>query len=154
MHTGDIVFFKGESLISKIISKLTKSPYTHVAVVIMNEVILESDRFIETRLRPLHDDEIYTIMRCELNSAQKEMIIANSINFIGKKYDYLQIAKWFFKLTFNFDGKGLVNNANRVYCSELVDILFKSVGIDLLPDKQDGDVLPSDLLKSPLLRKL
>jgi hypothetical protein len=151
---GDIVFFKGQTWVSKVVAELTGSPYTHVGVAFSDSTVLEADRFIKARVRNLNDFDIYTVMRCELSAEQRRSILINGTNFIGTKYDYLEIAKWFFKLTTNIEGHGLVNNANRVYCSELVDFLFKSVGVDLVPDRVDGDVLPVHLLNSPLLTRI
>ncbi|CAM3679172.1 hypothetical protein GCM10009865_47690 [Aeromicrobium ponti] len=154
MQTGDIVFFRGQSWNSKIINRLTKSPYTHVGIAMSENMILEADRFIKTRIRPVTNDDIYIIMRCDLTWQQKELIYTNGKKFIGVSYDYLEIAEWFFKLLANYDGVGFVNNVNRVYCSELVDLVFKSAGVDLLPERVDGDVLPSHLMDSPLLTKV
>ncbi|MNF65000.1 hypothetical protein D3C84_467500 [compost metagenome] len=154
MVVGDIVFFKGQTWISKIISKLTGSPYTHVGIVLSDNKILEANRFIKTRIRSIKDSEIYIVMRCNLTEEQKKLIYTNSHNFIGIGYDYLEIAEWFFKLSINYKGYGFVNNANRVYCSELIDLVFKSAGIDLVPNRVDGDVLPVHLLNSPLLKKV
>jgi Permuted papain-like amidase enzyme, YaeF/YiiX, C92 family len=155
MQTGDIVFFKGKSWISKIISRLTGSPYTHVAIALTPDLILEADRFIKVRLRAIEDHEVYSIKRYEdITEEQKELIFAGGISFLGVKYDYLNILLWLLSLLFNFNGHGLVNNANSVYCSELVDRLYLLADIDLLPNNVDGDILPVHLLNSPLLTEV
>jgi hypothetical protein len=155
METGDIIFFKGKSFISKIIQKLTGSPYTHVAIAISSDTILEADRFIKVRLRSIRDHEVYCIMRYPgLTKYQQSTIFAGGTSFIGAKYDYIHVLTWFVKLVLNKGGYGFIDNANRVYCSELIDRLYLLAGIDLVPDRADGDVLPSHLLDSPLLTQV
>lgn len=155
MELGDIVFFKGKSFISRIIRMLTGSPYTHVAIAISNNTILEADRFIKVGLRPIADHEVYCIMRYTgLTKEQQSTIFAGATSYIGAKYDYLSILTWLVRLITNSGGHGLVNNANKVYCSELIDRLYALADIDLVPDREDGDVLPSHLLDSPLLTQI
>lgn len=155
MKTGDIVFFKGNSFISRIISKLTKSEYTHVAMAINGKDILEADRFIRVRIRPIKDHEVYTIMRyTDLTETERSTLFAGGLSYVGAKYDYLSIVLWFFKLLFRSNRNTLVDNANSVYCSEMIDRLYKYAGIDLVPDRGDGDVLPIHLLNSPLLTQV
>jgi uncharacterized protein YycO len=153
MELGDIVFFKGQSWISKIIQKLTGSPYTHVALAMSSDSILEADRFVNTRVRTIENHEIYCVMRYKngLTPEQRKIIFEDGMKTIGTKYDYPQVFMWLIRLLFNYKGQGIVNNANRLYCSELVDRLYKKAGIDLVPDRADGDVLPTHLLNSPLL---
>lgn len=155
MEVGDIVFFKGKSWISRIISKLTGSPYTHVAIAISPERILEANRFIKVSVREIAEDEIYSIQRYEsLTKQQKFTIYSGSTAYIGARYDYLNNLIWLIKLIINKDGHGFVNNANKVYCSELIDRVYLLAGIDLVPDRKDGDVLPVHLLNSPLLTEV
>lgn len=154
MLVGDIVFFKGSGFISDVISKVTHSPYTHVAVVMHNNNILEANSFIKVRIRPIQKDEVFSVYRCNLTDKQRQIIYLKGEQFIGKDYDYVQVFQWLYRLTINKDGLGIVNNTNRLYCSELVDDVFEAAGIDLLPNRLDGDVTPIDLLKSPLLVKV
>jgi cell wall-associated NlpC family hydrolase len=154
MLVGDIVFFKGSDWISDVISKVTHSPYTHVAVVMHDNNILEANAFIKVRIRPIQKDEVFSVFRCNLTDKQRQIIYNAGEKFIGESYDYIQVLQWLYRLTINKNGLGIVNNANRLYCSELVDDVFEAAGIDLLPNRLDGDVTPADLLQSPLLTKI
>lgn len=156
MQTGDIVFFKHSTPISKFISYVTKSPYTHVAIAINSTVILEADRFIKVRIRKIEDEEIYTIKRIKggLSPSEKYKLHNYALSYLGVEYDYLSVLGWFFRLVFNVNGNGFIDNANRVYCSELVDRLYKELGYDIAPNSDTGDVLPSQLFDSPMLETI
>lgn len=153
MKPGDVVFYKGTSFISKVICKLTKSPYSHVALAIDDKRIVEADLFIKTRITELKYENI-TIMRADLTEEQRRRVVDFARYLVGRSYDYLSVFLWLLRLTFNINSKGLFNNANRLYCTELIDRCYHYAGIDLVPDRETGDVLPIDLYRSPLLHEV
>jgi uncharacterized protein YycO len=154
MQTGDLVFFKGTSFISRVIGWLTKSPYTHVAIVVEKDQILEADRFILSRITHIDNEKVFSVLRYPLKPQQMENIKLECYKSVGIKYDYFQIFIWFFRLLSNHEKQGMINNANRTYCSELVDRIYAKQGIDLVPNRINGDVLPVHLLESPILVKI
>jgi uncharacterized protein YycO len=155
---GSVVFFKKnkESFISLIISKLTKSEYTHVGMIVAyNEllkeaVIIESDRFVNTRLTNLRIDnnihEIYYIKN--LSSEHKYRILDNAYKELGKKYDYKQVLSLALSLIFNIKFKNFSNNYNRLICSELIDIVLFKSGIKRKNYDNLVNVTPKELLES------
>lgn len=144
METGDIVFFKSNSLISKAISYFTDSPYSHVALAVSSDEIIEADRFIKVRKRKLDALDVVEVRAMHLAPIQKAQLVYVAEKQLNKGYDYLSILKWFIRLLFKRDFT-LVDNANRLICSELIDVCYQEIGIDLVPDRTTGDVLPSQL---------
>jgi len=154
MKLGDLVFFKGKGFVSKVISLLTNSPYTHVAIAVSDTEILEADVFIKSRIRTLNKEDVYCVMRYENLTEQQLNFIKNECyNSIGISYDYFQVFLWSLRLIFKYK-KGVVNNANKEYCSELVDRIYYEAGVVLLPNALEGDCTPAQLLDSPLLTKI
>jgi hypothetical protein len=155
MKSGDVVLFKGRSVVSKIISMFTKSEFTHVAIAINERSIVEADRFVNVRIRNVDDKQIHKVLRCtDIDDIQRVAIAARSVTMVGTKYDYAQVVLWFLRILFNYKRAGIINNANRVFCSELVDRVYQMEGIDLVPDRGEGDVLVTHIMNSPLLTEV
>ncbi|MNW28274.1 hypothetical protein D3C74_50960 [compost metagenome] len=155
MKAGDVVFFEGKGLIGRLIQKLTGSPYSHVALAVDSESIIEADRFIRTRITILPEENRVAVMRVspELSEKETASLVLYAKTMIGRKYDYANIFTWFIRLVFQWNRFKLVDNANRLYCSELIDRAYQdALNIDLCPDRQEGDVTPSQLFTSNMLK--
>jgi len=154
MRTGDIIFFKSDTFISKLIIKLTNSPYSHVALYIGNNEVIEADRFIKVRKRTLGAKEIIFVKETSslLSEQQKINLVSVASSYIGRDYDYKKILVWLIRLLFRRETR-LVDDANGLICSELIDRAFADIGVDLVPEREDGDVLPSHLLNIHLGEK-
>jgi len=151
MKAGDLVFFKSTSLIGRIITKLTKSEFSHVAMATDETHIIESNYYIKTReieLTPDRASHIAIYRVNELTPEQAERVVQFARMLIGTPYDFVGILVWFIRLLFKWNIPNLVNDLNRMWCSELVDVAYSSVGIDLVPEQPYGDVTPEDLVKS------
>jgi hypothetical protein len=152
---ADVIFYQNSaSVISRFISKLTKSPYTHVAIVVSDEVkdgtveIMEANRFIKVRRIALALNPcIHHIYRVPvLTPYQRDLISLTVSKQAGKPYDYLQIMGWFLRLVFNIKRDNLFNHANLPICSELIDKAFNEAGVKRKPYPWVGDVTPQHLL--------
>lgn len=152
---ADVIFYQNSaSLFSKLISKLTKSPYSHVAIVVSNKVkdgtveIMEANRFIKVRRVTLALNPcVHHIYRVPgLTPSQRYLISLTVSQQAGKPYDYLQIIGWFIRLVFNIKRDNLFNRANLPICSELIDKAFNEAGITRKPYPLVGDVTPQNLL--------
>lgn len=152
---GDMIFYKSNTLMGKIIGRLTKSEYSHVAMYVGDNKIVEADRFIKSRITDfvVEDKKLVKIMRYkhQLTNEQRTEILVNLDNVVGLTYDYLTIFYLFLKLAFSVDTTNTVNDLNKFICSELVDYVYYTVGVDLVPDVETHSVTPADLVKSPML---
>ena len=139
MKPGDLVFVTGSSFISKIIKAITKSLYTHVAIVVSDNIILEADAFKTVTISELNYDK-YVIVSTGLNLTEKD-VLHTAIKFIGKKYDYLQILKIllnkFLKIALPF-----LNIKSRYTCVELAVSILQENGISITADT------PAELYKN------
>lgn len=152
---GNVLFFKKtDSWISMLISKLTKSEYTHVGLIVgydekTNAVtIIESDRFSVAKERQLIIDEkkhfIYTVPN--KTKDMEEKIVKYAYQCIGIEYDYIQVLWLFFSLIFKYDRYSFFNNANRFICSEIIDLALLKSGAKRLNPMNVGNITPQELL--------
>ncbi|MBJ7935647.1 hypothetical protein FNE59_14415 [Bacillus thuringiensis] len=156
LQTGDIVLVKGNTpIISRLIRWVTSSDYTHVGMIIADDLILEIDINKDLAIRPMKH-EVYDIYRYTkgLTSEQRTKIIKQSIRRakLNKGYDWRHIIS--FALQKLFRTSRVFEEANKVVCSEIVDNIYNDIGIDLIPNCEDGDVTPGQLAASPYLTKL
>lgn len=156
LQIGDILLYKKtHSITSRIVSWFTHSEYTHVAIVISNGYVCEIDIDKKLAIRPLRPDN-YDIYRYKngLTATQQLAMKWYAIKRIhtNKGYDWLHILS--FALQKLCKTKKTFEEVNKVICSEIVDNLYTHIGIDLVPERIDGDVTPVDLARSAILKRV
>lgn len=114
MKAGDILFVRGHSPISRAIRLFDSGEFTHVAIAVSDTHILEAQYFTKTRITPIYFND-YEVVRLDLPEHE---LLKNSIQLVGRWYDYLQIVGYMIKHR--------RNNPNNLICSELVaTILYR-----------------------------
>lgn len=149
----DLLFVRGESLISRAIQRVTHSPYSHVAVVWDTGQIVDTDWRRPLDVRPLASVrdpfDVYRY-RADIDPWQAAAMNEFFLHNRGAGYDVIQTLTHALYL---FTGVPLIDDARRFNCSEFVDRMFAAAGIDLCPEV-DGHVTPADLARSDLLIKI
>lgn len=149
----DLLFVRGRSLIGQVIQAVTRSPYSHVAIVLDQWHVAETDWKYPLKVRhltyPAGTFDVYRY-RGELTAVQ----VAAMERFLHEKlttpYDYLQtITNGLYLLV----GLPIRDAPGRMNCSETVDRMFAAAGIDLCPAVL-GQVTPADLARSEKLQKI
>lgn len=138
LETGDILFIEGTGLISRLIIFASKCKYSHVAFV-YNENIALVIESIRTGVRAVSLKNYFlntkgkiTVKRClDLTKDQKQIMSAISLDLLGKQYDFDQLIK------------SKKDKDEQIICSELIEIIYQSVNIDLL--QESGKVTPKSL---------
>lgn len=145
IKTGDIFFSSGSYLFSGIIQRLTRSTWSHVAVVYKDEdlgrvLILEAEPYVGIRLIPLSKYlKNYNGTRKKYKGqvviAQlKEPIAIESLNKgisfgldeLTRPYDNYEIVRIMIRILFRISRR----ERNRSYiCSELVRAVFAKAGV-------------------------
>jgi hypothetical protein len=161
LKTGDIVFCSGGYLFSKIIQRLTKSTWSHVAVVYKDEdlgrvLLLEAEPFVGIRLIPLskylrdykgkrrpYKGKIFV---AKVNPAVPPANLNRGISFgldeLTRPYDNWEIFRIMLRILFK-KGK---REKNRSYiCSELVRDVFAKAGV--LMHLKDSYISPDNIWK-------
>ncbi len=164
LKTGDIVLFSGTGLISKVIQWFTKSPYSHVGLVLKDDrwdmvLLWESTTLSKIKtvfgkvkqgvaLRPLSmaienfkGDVVIRKLAFRLLESQKNVLIALRQEFKDKKYEE---SKWqLFKSAYDFIGGKNKRDTSSLFCSELVAEAYQQMGL-LASDVPSNEYTPAD----------
>ncbi|AUM58871.1 hypothetical protein BCP01_070 [Bacillus phage BCP01] len=154
-QSGDVIFYKPTGFIGRVISRVTKSPYSHVALALNSDTMIEADRFVNTRITAIaYDSEITHVYRLEnVTQEERDRIVTNALKLEGSKYDYAQIAELFIRLVLGIK-RTLFNNKKKLTCSEVVDKSFYESGINRKDVDNLYDITPEELLHKYSLHRV
>lgn len=159
LRSGDLLFCSGEYLISRVIRRISKSPWSHVGIILRVDAIdrvlvLESVEDVGVRLAPLSKycsdydgGQPYcgklVIARVDtLTPEAFRKLAAFGTDKLTRPYDKTEIGSIVSRLAL---GIGRQLNCNDAYiCSELVYACFDACGITLHTDGR-GFVSPENL---------
>jgi hypothetical protein len=161
---GDIVLFRGKSLLSRIIYLFTRSPYSHAGIVAWWDqrlMVLEAvgAGVIASRLSIVvkkydGNAELWTANADDIDRAE---IVAAAKVMLGKRY-----SKW--KLLGNLrvvlfgprqgDETDPDIPPEEYVCSEYVSRAWRAGGVDLKKGASDRFTKPVDIASSPAIRKV
>ena len=134
MDTGDIVFIRGKSIISKLVRYFDKGEFSHVAVAVSPTHIIEADWKTKSIIKPFEYED-FEVVRLNLNEQQKDQLIKDAIQLTGKWYDYTQI------LGYVLSKEDVLGSPKRLICSEIAYELLYGLGIDT----GDRNISPNEL---------
>jgi hypothetical protein len=118
MKAGDIIFVRGNSLLSRIIRFFDKGEFSHVAIAVSETEVLEAQYFTKSRITPFYFTD-YEIVDLGLSDAERKKVDELGPVLVGRWYDYIQVISYLFKHPFN--------NPNHLICSELVAIILSEI---------------------------
>jgi translation initiation factor 2B subunit (eIF-2B alpha/beta/delta family) len=144
MKAGDIIFVRGKSPISKLIQYFDKGSFSHVAICLSNNAILEAQYFTKSRIVPFYFKN-YEIVDLGLSETQRERVLELGLNLMGHYYDYIQVFSYFLRGVLNKELK-IYNSPNNYICSELIDIILTDIGV-ISKNKYLGNITPNELYK-------
>ncbi len=161
----DILLHRGQGFNSWLIQFLTKSSYSHVALVVNPEMNLgiESNTGHQAGVRAFDlrklDMGIVSVYRLKPEYVvDKEKIISYLVDRLGAWYDYfgvifLGLLKIISLLTFTvLKPHNWWQKKKDYFCSELVWEAFAADQIDLVPQTDASDITsPGDIAQSPVL---
>ena len=132
MQTGDIIFVEGSKWnpISWMIKLVSGGKYSHVAICIDNDLLLEAEYTIKCHVINVHKTKYlkrnHDIIHVDLTKEQIDELDTAILQFLGKKYDIGLIIKMFLKYVLHIP----IHNKNDddYVCSELVAELLLYLG--------------------------
>lgn len=134
MKPGDLVFIRGTEGVAGPIKKITRSPYTHIAGLVVDDWLLESQALRRTGHQPLDTykgvSDIYTCS--SLSQSQRGQIVASAMEWFGTGYDYFLFGSLALRHMF-WGGAPLYAGKKRQICTTLWTEAYRAVGIDLCP---------------------
>lgn len=145
LKTGNIFFSSGSYAFSGVIQKLTKSTWSHVAVVYKDEelgrvLVLEAEPYVGIRLIPLskylHDYKekkrpykgqiAIAKLNIEVPKEKFNRGISFGLDELARPYDNFEIVRIMMRILFHISRR----EKNRNYiCSELVRDIFAKAGV-------------------------
>ena len=145
LKTGNIFFSSGSYAFSGVIQKLTKSTWSHVAVVYKDEelgrvLVLEAEPYVGIRLIPLskylHDykdknrpykgEIAIAKLNIEVPKEKFNRGISFGLDELARPYDNFEIVRIMMRILFHISRR----EKNRNYiCSELVRDIFAKAGV-------------------------
>ncbi len=164
----DILLYKGTGFTSWVIEWLSKSPYSHIALVVnpgMN-LGIESNTGHQAGvrafdLRRIAVEQVDVFRLKPQYSVDQETVISYLVGHLGVGYDYwgvicLGLLKIFSLLSFTlFRPHNSFQRNKDYFCSELVWEAFASDGLDLVPQTGAADITsPGDIAKSEVVDKV
>jgi len=155
IEPGDVIFYRPTGFIGWLVSKVSKSEYSHVSLAIDSYNIVEADRFIKSRISNLYYvEEIHKVYRLRnVTTEQQHAIAQNALTMVGVSYDYKQIYGLFMRLVFKRDST-VFNAANKYICSEIIDYAFQMSDIPRHDALNVGDITPQELLNKYVLERV
>lgn len=134
MKAGDLIFVKGDSIISKAIRLFDKGRFSHVAIAVSDTHVLETNWNMKSRIVECSYTD-FEVVSLPLTEDQRIRIVVEAKLLEGVPYDYIQI------LFLMFSSR--LNNPRHFICSELVYTVLKNVGYQI--DNSLRDSTPNEL---------
>lgn len=143
-HEPAILLFRGRGIISTLIRWQSRGPYSHAAILLPDGQIVESWQGSGVRTKRLTDwTDIDAYLIPEMSRGQWKTAIRYALSQVGKKYDYLGVAR--------FVTRRPSRDNDKWFCSELVYRALQEAGINLFERIEPWAVSPAMLAYSPLL---
>lgn len=143
----EIIFIKGNGLVSKAIQLVTRGKWSHVAIFLDESTLFETEWSTKCRLIDINDTDYlekeHEIISVPINENQKNLLQIITYMSLGKKYDFKLIVKLFFKALLGYKIKS--NSSETLVCSELVGYVLLSLGIFTYKEASIANTSPQEL---------
>lgn len=149
---GDLLFERGTSLLGTAIRKITRSEFSHVAIVVNRDTVIEAYPGVGVRkiACPYAEGDYEIVTLPDLTHEQRRGIVAHAMRFIGTPYDYIRIVALFIEIVFHIHNR--LFRRGHIICSSFATLAYMyGAGIRLRPDKPIPHVTPEDLYEDERL---
>lgn len=142
-----ILLFRGRGFLSRLIRWQTRSAYSHAAVLLDDQHIIEAWQGAGVRLKRMTDwadvDVFEPVVTLDAHQLAKVRLFL--VEQTGRGYDYWGVLRFISRRRLPENGKW--------FCSELVFEAFRQAGMTLLERIDASEVSPQLLSLSPLLKE-
>lgn len=162
IRDGDILLFRGKSWLSRMICRITRSPYSHAAIVAWWDerlMVLEAvgKGIVVSRMSVVvnHYSGKIDLWTTDRDLGRAEVIRAAQ-RLLGRRYSPYKLIRNLARLVLGprHDEADPEAPPEDFVCSEFVSRVWRAGGIDLVQDSPDVYTKPSDIAKSPHLRRV
>lgn len=148
----EVALFRNQSFVSRAIKFVTRSPYSHAAIILDDGTVIEAKEFhgvrqVNSLTELLNKKSIVDIFDFDATEDQKQIITNFLLKQVGKKYDYWMVFGFIWHAT-----RESRKSSGRWFCSELVFAALEKAGILLLNNVEPWMVAPSLISYSNILK--
>lgn len=152
LEVGDILFIDSGTILSHIIKRVTDYPYSHVALVVGDNQLIEITAFTKSKVIRLEDEDIKHAkvkrLRRKLTDVEKIRIAEHANLLVNRSYDYKAVGYLLMNYLLGVNIDPFKNTMDRVYCVEAVDYIYNATGIDLVKGHENNLLTIKDLYDS------
>jgi len=162
VKAGNVITFRGETILGKIIRWATMSNYNHSALYIGNKQIIEalSNGIVISDINERLNDskeEVYIDRVKNFDVTKTDELIRYAKSYLHTKYDWIGLLGIFVKYgvrrlgldkIITFFGKNKLENSRKLWCSEAVGVWFKNFGI-MFTQEDTSYLTPNEIHYSP-----
>jgi len=164
IKNGDVIMYTGKKIFARLISWLTRSPYSHAGIAVWwNERLMVMEAVMRgVRVAPLSRNIYQHKGNVEWFSCKKEISEEDRLRMVifaqeelGKGYARWKAMLFGLKVLFKRDlsKKDELRMENKLFCSQYVAQIYNSIGLDLKKNREDRFMSPGDIAKASLLEK-
>lgn len=167
LKDGDILLYKGSSLFSWFIKKITRSEFSHSGIVVRwnnRLMVMEARDKRGVLVQPLSRSVCYyrgTVVwytsKKKLSKKDRRRMVEYAELELGKSYKTGLVVFNLVARLFNITGAGtpdVKTQTDKQFCSYYVAQIYNSIGLDLTPNKNDCFMSPDDIANSKVLRRI
>ena len=157
---GDVLGWKPEDIVGKLITMFSLGKYCHVGYYTTDNKTIEAhlklDGVKETKIDPskYHLIDVFRLKEVEKYSIKN--LTSSFVASIGLKYDAISFFSKFVRgvLRLGAKDKPIFNSRKDRDCAENIALCFKANGINLTPNVHPQSTTPSQICKSKSFRKV
>jgi len=164
IKNGDVIMYTGKKFFARLISWLTRSPYSHAGIAVWwNQRLMVMEAVMKgVRLAPLsrniyeHKGKVeWFTCKQEISEEDRLKMVIFAQEELGKSYARWKAVLFGLKVLFKRDlsEQDELRTENELFCSQYVAQIYNSVGLDLKKNREDRFMSPGDIARSPLLGK-
>lgn len=166
IRDGDILLYKGQTVVSRLIEFFTRSEYSHAGIAAWwNErlMVVEATHkgvFVDTLRRSIGryngDVEWWSCKKeIKIDQPARNQMVKYAQKLLGSEFAFggllLFPCKQIICFVIDLFKRGPLRKVKRFFCSSLVSAIYNHINLDLRKDKNDLFTSPADISNSPLL---
>ena len=164
IKNGDVIMYTGKKIFARLISWLTRSPYSHAGIAVWwNERLMVMEAVMRgVTIAPLsrnicqhHGNVEWFTSKQEISDEDRLRMVIFAQEELGKSYARWKAVLFGLKILLNrnLNRKDQLRMENKLFCSQYVAQIYNSIGLDLKKNREDRFMSPGDIARSPLMEK-
>lgn len=165
IQDGDVLMYRGLSLVSRIIRWTTGSPYSHAGLAVWwngRLMVLEAVGKgvvvtpLSANVRSYHGDVEWFASVEAITAEERQRLVDVAQKELGKEYATWKAVLLGIRrlLGAGIDRRDAVRRERKLFCSLYVASVYNAIGRDLTKGVSDSFTSPADIARSPLLRRV